>query len=247
MHFTLQKKPVTDPEGVYIAFPFQVKDGKIFCDVPGGTMEAGIDQIPGSSNDWNTVQNFVSVRNDEMQVVFGSHEAPLMQFGAINTGRYKAGATPETTHIYSWPMNNYWVTNFNADQQGSFSWSYYITTRDNNQLKNATRIGWENRIPFLTRVIPAGIKKNPLSSGSVLNFSSDNLLLVNIKPVNSSSLLIQMREVNGTHSDLIIFHPDKSDKYMMQLSDVTGETLADPESELHFKPYETKFIRVDLK
>ena len=247
MHFTLQKKPVTDPEGVYIAFPFQVKDGKIFCDVPGGTMEAGIDQIPGSSNDWNTVQNFVSVRNDEMQVVFGSYEAPLMQFGAINTGRYKAGATPETTHIYSWPMNNYWVTNFNADQQGSFSWSYYITTRDNNQLKNATRIGWENRIPFLTRVIPAGIKKNPLSSGSVLNFSSDNLLLVNIKPVNSSSLLIQMREVNGTHSDLIIFHPDKSDKYMMQLSDVTGETLADPESELHFKPYETKFIRVDLK
>ncbi len=247
MHFTLQKKPVTDPEGVYIAFPFMVKEGKIFFDVPGGVMEAGVDQIPGSSNDWNTVQNFVSVRNEKMQIIFGSHEAPLMQFGAINTGRYKAGATPESTHIFSWPMNNYWVTNFNADQQGSFSWSYYITTQDNNQLKNATQTGWENRIPFLSRVIPAGDIKNPLTSGSVFNFSSDNLLLVNIKPVDPSTLLIQMREINGTQSELEIFRPDKSGKYMLQTADVTGTSLADPESRVHFKPYETKFIKVDLK
>ncbi len=247
MHFTLQKKPVTDPEGVYISFPFMLEDGKIFCDVPGGTMEAGVDQIPGSSNDWNTVQNFVSVRNDEMQIIFGSHEAPLMQFGAINTGRYKAGATPESTHIYSWPMNNYWVTNFNADQQGSFTWTYYITTRKDNQLKNATRTGWENRIPFLARVIPAGNKKNPLSSGTVLDLSSENLLLVNVKPVNASSLLIQMREINGTETNLRIFHPDNKSAYMLQTSDVTGAPLAIPESELHFKPFETKLIKIDLK
>ena len=247
MYFTLQKRPVTDPEGVYIAFPFQVKEGKIFCDVSGGVMEAGVDQIPGSSNDWNTVQNFVSVRNDEMQVVFGSHEAPLMQFGGINTGRYKAGATPETTHIYSWPMNNYWVTNFNADQQGSFTWSYFVTTRDNNQIKDATRIGWENRIPFLPRVLPAGNMKNPLISGSVFDFSSDNLLLINTKPINESTLLIQMREVNGTETDLRIFSPGKSGTYLLQSSDVTGEPLAAPEPELHFNPYETKFIIIDLK
>ena len=245
MHFTLQKKPVTDPEGIYIAFPFQVKNGKIFCDVPGGTMEAGVDQIPGSSNDWNTVQNFVSVRNDEMQIVFGSHEAPLMQFGGINTGRYKAGATPETTHIYSWPMNNYWVTNFNADQQGSFSWSYYITTRNDNKLKNATRSGWENRIPLLARVIPAGIRENPLTSGTVLNFSSENLLLVNIKPVDASTLLIQMREINGTGTNLRIFRPD-GEKYLIQASDVTGKPVATAEPELSFKPFESKFLRIDL-
>jgi hypothetical protein len=168
-----------------------------------------------------------------------------MQFGAINTGRYKAGATPESTHIYSWPMNNYWVTNFNADQQGSFTWTYYITTRKDNQLKNATRTGWANRIPFLARVIPAGNKKNPLTSGSMLDFSSENLLLVNAKPVDSTTLLIQMREINGTRTDLRIYRPD-GEKYLIQPSDVTGEPVATPVPELNFKPFESKFLKIDL-
>ena len=247
MHCTIEKKPVTDPEGVYIAFPFKVEDGKIFCDVPGGVMEAGVDQIPGSSNDWNTVQNFVSIRNDKMQVLFGSHEVPLMQFGAINTGRYIAGATPESTHIYSWPMNNYWVTNFNADQQGSFSWSYFITTRPNNSLKEANKTGWANRIPFLSRVIPAGNRNNPLNSESILDFTSDNVLVVNVKPVNSSVLLVQMREVNGTETKLSVLHPENSENYSLQLSDVTGEPIAEPDIKLHFNPYETKFFRIEMK
>lgn len=55
----------------------------------------------------------------------GSQEIPLMQFGAINTGRYQAGAVPQSTNMYSWPMNNYWVTNFNADQMGEIQWSYF--------------------------------------------------------------------------------------------------------------------------
>ena len=63
---------------VYIAFPFEIEDGKIHLDVPGGSIEAGVDQIPGSSNDWYTVQNA------ESQVVMGSQEIPLMQFGAIS-------------------------------------------------------------------------------------------------------------------------------------------------------------------
>ncbi|HWR74486.1 MAG TPA: glycoside hydrolase family 38 C-terminal domain-containing protein, partial [Bacteroidales bacterium] len=108
------KKSITEPESFYIAFPFTVRNGKHYTEVAGGVIETGRDQIRGSSNDWYTVQNFTAVRNDEMQVVFGCGEMPLMQFGAINTGRYVAGAMPQTTHLFSWPMNNYWVTNFNA-------------------------------------------------------------------------------------------------------------------------------------
>ncbi len=45
--YRLRKKAVTDPEAVYIAFPFEVEGGKIHLDVPGGSIEAGVDQIPG--------------------------------------------------------------------------------------------------------------------------------------------------------------------------------------------------------
>lgn len=77
--------------------------------------------------------------------------------------------------------------------------------------------------------------------------NSETLLLINTKPVTASTLLIQMREVNGTETDLRIFSPGKSGTYLLQSSDVTGEPLAAPEPELHFKPFETKFIIIDLK
>ncbi|MGE5428209.1 MAG: glycoside hydrolase family 38 C-terminal domain-containing protein, partial [Methylococcaceae bacterium] len=110
MSYSIVKKPIVDPEGIYIAFPFQLDKGKHFFEVQGGVVEAGKDQIPGSSNDWNTIQHFASIRNGEEQIIIGSPEIPLVQLGNINTGRYKAGALPESTHLFSWPMNNYWVT-----------------------------------------------------------------------------------------------------------------------------------------
>jgi hypothetical protein len=54
--------------------------------VQGGVIETGKDQIKGSSNDWYTVQDFTSIRNERTQLVIGCPEMPLMQFGAINTG-----------------------------------------------------------------------------------------------------------------------------------------------------------------
>ena len=122
------KKSIVDPESFYIAFPFNMKDGKHFTEVQGGVIETGKDQIKGSSNDWYTVQNFTSVRNEILSLLIGWLEMPLMQFGAINTGRIPAGAMPQSTNLFSWPMNNYWVTNFNADQRGGHSWTYYLTT-----------------------------------------------------------------------------------------------------------------------
>jgi alpha-mannosidase len=114
LFYAIDKKLETAPEGIYIAFPFAMDGGQLAFDVQGGEVRAGIDQIPGSSNDWNTVQNYARLYDKNGQVLLSSSEMPLMQFGAINTGRYKAGAKPERTHIFGWPMNNYWVTNFNA-------------------------------------------------------------------------------------------------------------------------------------
>ncbi len=246
MEYTLLKKPVTDPEAVYIAFPFLLDNGKIFCEVAGGVMEAGVDQIPGSANDWNTVQNFVTVRNNKMQIILGSQEAPLMQFGGINTGRYDANAVPETTHIFSWPMNNYWTTNFNADQHGSFSWSYFLTTIDNTGMDNATRTGWSNRIPFLSRVLPAGKKVTPLQEASVLKFSSENLLLVNVRPgEKKSSVVLQIREVAGKETTLEVGSPYlKKEKLMLQEVDATGQPISNKSFNLKIKPFMSGFVKV---
>lgn len=242
--YKLRKKAVTDPEAVYVSFPFQVEEGKIHLDVPGGTIEAGVDQIPGSSNDWYTVQNFATARSNASQVVMGSREIPLMQFGAINTGRYKAGAVPQSTNMYSWPMNNYWVTNFNADQMGEMQWSYFINSSKDNSNGYATRFAWENRIPFLTRVLPAGGKpEKALTPASIFRIEPTNLLLVNMKPVEGeNAVMLQMREIDGRPASFAV-SSDKVNFTGVTVCDVVGEPIPGNPSPA-FAPWENKFIKL---
>ncbi len=242
--YRLRKKAVTDPEAIYVSFPYQVPNGKIHLDVPGGTIEAGVDQIPGSSCDWYTVQNFATARNANSQVVMGSQEIPLMQFGAINTGRYQAGATPQSTNMYSWPMNNYWVTNFNADQMGEFQWSYFIHSSKDNSTEYATKYAWENRIPLLVRVLPAGTAKpQPLQPASIFRIVPDNVLLVNMKPVEGEkAVLLQLREIGGKPATFTVTS-DRIRINRVTVCDVTGTPVSGHPSP-DFTSWENKFIKL---
>jgi len=244
--YRLRKKQVTEPEALYVVFPFELNRGKIFFDVPGGTIEAGVEQIPGSTNDWNTVQNFASVRNDTEQIILGSREIPLMQFGNINLGRFKAGATPETNHIFTWPMNNYWVTNFNADQHGDFEWTYYLTSAADPSIEYATKFAWDNRIPLPNRVIPAGLSNNkPAINGSILSLNPSNVLLVNMIPIEGeNALILQLREIGGKDSALDITSPFSPAVRVKECNPLGEEQPTN--ATVRIKAWENKFVKVQL-
>jgi len=242
--YTIRKKPITEPEGIYIAFPFKADNAKHYFEVQGGIIEAGVDQIPGSSNDWNTVQNFAALRNKDMQILLSSKEVPLMQFGNINTGRYKAGATPEHSHIYGWPMNNYWTTNFNADQRGEMTFSYRLTTSEQTDNNTATRFGWGERVPLLGRILPPGTAKKDQNDKSVLSLGADNVQLINARALEGeSALILHLREINGKEADLNITSA-LHDKLKLEEVDVLGTALDKQSNKLTIKPLETKFVKV---
>ncbi|WP_018108476.1 glycoside hydrolase family 38 C-terminal domain-containing protein [Bacteroides propionicifaciens] len=244
--YLLNKKLVTDPEAVYVSFPFELTDGKIFFDVAGGSIQAGVDQLPGSANDWNTVQSFASVRNKDAQILIASKEIPLMQFGNINLGRFKAGATPETNHIFTWPMNNYWVTNFNADQHGEFEWTYQLTSSKDNSDELANKFGWGTRLPLPNRVIPSGVQKEgKLKDGSMLNFSAENLLLISMKPTtDANAVVLHIREITGKETNFTVSSDYVSD-IKLSACDPFGKPLTDKiEKSINIKPYEGKFIKL---
>jgi hypothetical protein len=239
------KKSIVNPESFYIAFPFQLNNGKHFTEVQGGTIETGKDQIKGSSNDWYTVQTFTAIRNEGSQIVMGCSEMPLMQFGAINTGRYTAGAMPQTTHVFSWPMNNYWVTNFNADQRGGHTWTYYITSSGDNSNDFAARFGWGSRVPFLTRILPGEGTGDNKESGSFIDGWPENVVLVNSRPVQQGrSLLLQVRETGNKEGKLDLVNSMTGKKLVITEADATGVNSG---NRIDFiRPLESKFILVDL-
>lgn len=241
--YFIEKKLVTDPEAIYIAFPFILNDGQLAFDVPGGEVRPGIDQIIGSSNDWNTVQNYARLYNDNSQIIISSAEIPLMQFGGINTGRYDAGAKPETTHIYGWPMNNYWTTNFNADQHGGIRWVYSITSSSNTSMQEATLFGWGNRSPFLTRVLPGGGEGDDIWQKSIISEWPENIILISATPENDGkSAIFHIRETGGKQTKFIVKNTTTGKFIKAYEVDVTGCKLEN--GSLDLMPYESKFFKL---
>lgn len=240
---SIVKKSIVEPESFYLAFPFQLEGGKHFTEVQGGVIETGKDQIPGSSSDWYTVQHFTALRNGAAQIVMGSPEMPLMQFGAINTGRYEAGAMPQGPHLYSWPMNNYWVTNYNAEQRGGHAWTYYISSSADVSNGFATRFGWGSRTPYLTRVIPGGGAGDNKWEGSFIAGWQENVALINARPApDGRSLLLHVRETDGRPAPLRLFNGITGEALHLEEADVTGAPVKGGVMELG--PLESRFFRL---
>jgi alpha-mannosidase len=239
--FKGRKLPVNDPEAVYVAFPFMLQDGKLHFEAQGGMVVPGENQIPGTSNDWNTVQNFAALRSPNAQVVLVSDEIPLMEFGGINTGRYDPAAKPESQQIFSWVLNNYWTTNFRSSQEGEMSWSYALTSTPDTGNAFAVRFGWGARVPFVSRVLP---KANGASAQARMRsawpFAPSSLLLVSARPV-PQGMILHLREVAGKSSTLSRSGGSKG--WQMEEVDALGGPLRQA-STIEFKPYETRFVRM---
>jgi alpha-mannosidase len=236
-----RKLPVIDPEALYVALPFSLPGGQTWFEAQGAEIAPGAGQLRGTSNDWNTVQSYAAIRGDDVQIVLTSDEAPLMQFGGINTGRYDPDARPATNRIYSFVLNNYWVTNFRASQEGDLRWSYSITTLENDSPAAAARAGWNSRIPLVGRVLPPAVTERSAAGAPHLDLDRDGVLLVCAEPVRGGSgVILQIRETAGRSGSLDGWSPDGM---RVERVDPLGKPTADAGSRL-LAPYATRFVRL---
>ncbi len=197
-----RKLGVTDPEGLYVAFPFDLPGGSIRFEAQGAEIAPGIDQLPGTASDWNTIQSYAAIRSRDAQIVLVSEEAPLMQLGGIHTGRYERDGRPESTHLYSWVLNNYWVTNFRASQEGDLRWSYSLTSALRGDRVEAARFGWAARIPMPARVLP-GAAPRPAAKLAFVDLDRDGLILICAIPAEGDrEIRALLREILGRETDV---------------------------------------------
>jgi hypothetical protein len=231
-------------EACYVAFPFDSKFTEIIYEAQGGIVSPGKNQLPGSSSDWHTVQNFTALKNDRAQIVLSSPEIPLVQFGDFNLGKWQYMAEIKEPKVYSWVMNNYWYTNFRAYQEGEFKWHYFLTSASDISQNFATRFGWNSNSSLVARVFTAGSGDEGINEISTLNTDSSNILLVNARPV-AGGVIIHLREIEGKSTTM----PTNFNKNYnpVSLVNVLGEEIAINVEELSFRPYETKFIKLNIQ
>jgi len=247
--YMAHKLIITDPEALYIAFPFSLPDSRIVFETIGGILTQG-QQLPGSSSDWNAAQNFVSIRGKKGQIIVVSNEVPLWHFSDFNMGKFERYPKQGKTWLYSWVMNNYWTTNFRAFQEGGFSWSYQITSASDTTNAFATKYAWNERNPFPTRTFPAGANELKSPSMETLKISGpDNALLVNSRSAfkNNGTILLHFRELEGLPAEVKLSSsvPGQSVKRMVEVNTV-GKQIGQPLTSVLLKPYEVRFIEVEF-
>ena len=247
--YMARKLILTDPEALYVAFPFSMPGSRIVFETIGGALTQG-QQLPGSSSDWNVAQNFVSIRGKKGQIIVVSNEVPLWQFSDFNLGKFERYPKQGKTWLYSWVMNNYWFTNFRAYQEGAFSWSYQITSTSDTTNTFATKYAWNERNPFPTRTLPAG--KNELKTPTLetLKISGpSNAMLVNSRPAfkDKGTILLHFRELEGQAAEVKLSSAvsGRSIKRMLEVNAV-GKQIGQPVTSVLLRPYEVKFIEVEF-
>ena len=153
---------VLDPEAVLFRFPFALEEPQVRIDVPFGSFRPELDQVPGASKNYFSLQRWVDVSEPAWGVTVTSIDAPLIQLGEIRTDAILTGwlETAESSPtLLSYVMNNYWETNYRAAQDDEVEFRYTLRTHGGFNEEEAERFGEEEARPLVYRVLPPSLPK----------------------------------------------------------------------------------------
>jgi alpha-mannosidase len=212
----LDKEETFAPEAVYFAFPFEVGPGKIGpnvrFEIADADMAPGTEQLPGTTLDWHTVQNWVEFSGKDARVIWSPVEAPLVQFGDINTGKWLTRLDLANAWVFSYAMNNYWMTNFKASQEGRVEFRYSLTSAppagpiavgaSASDRVAASRFGWDVHTPLVATWLPARNKGRITTAGeSFLSIDQPNVIVQALWLDADGTPVARLREIAGKAAD----------------------------------------------
>ena len=179
----IDKLAVRQKEGVHIAFPFSVPEGQLRYDVADGVVRPEIDQLAGACKNFFSVESWVDISNREYGVTWATANAPLVEIGEITAEQPWMKSIKTSSSIYSYVMNNYWHTNYKADQEGPVTFAYSIRPHAAFDATAAAKFGAERRQPL---VVSVSGSHGPLHL-PLMKLSSTRILVSSIKPVPAAN------------------------------------------------------------
>ncbi|MBS1805164.1 MAG: hypothetical protein JST28_17520 [Acidobacteria bacterium] len=184
----IDKKSELRKEAVYFAFPFAMNHPKFQYEIQNGVVDPDKDMYPGAGHEWFSVQHWVAVQQDGVSAAVMPIDASLVTLGDINRGEWPTTFGQRPGSIFSYAMNNYWHTNYRAEQGGHFQFRYVITSAAETDASTLSRMGWEEATPFETDQIRSQDKAldvpRPLdgNQASFISVDDPDLLLDTWKP-----------------------------------------------------------------
>jgi hypothetical protein len=244
----LDKTRVRDKEAVHIAFPFLVPDGVLRLDLGWAWARPEADQIAGSCKDFFGLQNSADLSSGRYGLTWVSLDAPLIEIGTATDetpgpkgARNWKTAVPASQRLFSYALNNYWHTNYKADQEGLITLRYIVQPHLGNDLGAAKRIGLDGERPLLAAPAAAALR----GADPILRVGSPDIVVTSLRPSRDGRAIIA-RLYNAT------LHPVQT---AIAGRSATTALLSDPDERpgaavrgpLLFAPAEIVTLRIEKK
>ncbi len=132
---SLDKFPVRTKEAVHFCFPFEVPDGTLEADNGAFPYRPFTDTLLGGNRDFGYVGKWMDLSNGSWGVTLCPVSTPIMEWGAMRSEIIPPGSSVSswkktfspTQILFSYAMNNYWHTNYKADQSGWAVFTYVLS------------------------------------------------------------------------------------------------------------------------
>ena len=236
----IDKLPVRDKEAVHIAFPFAVPGGHLRYDVADAFVRPETDQLAGACRNFFSVQSWVDISNRNYGVTWASANAPLVEIGAITAEQPWMKSIEPSSSIYSYVMNNYWHTNYKADQEGPVTFTYSILPHAAFNAVDAAKFGTERRQPLVVSLADASTPPR----SSLLHLSSPNVLVSSIKPTADGQSWLAYLYNPTEKNQRVAFVWNNGSPVSIRSSDAAGQTITRTD-DFEIAAFGSAYLRLD--
>ena len=192
----IDKKAIRMKEGVHFGFPFNSSLTKVNLDAGYGSMEYMVDQLPGSNMDYLYSRRWLDASNADLGIQWMLLEAPLVEPGNIIDERqtinqthkeWKKAGSPTATW-FSYVMNNYWHTNYKADQDGVSNFRYVLKPHGKFSYTET-----EKAVASFTQPLMAfPVNENILLADGLFDLSNNRIVITCITPQEDGSIIARL-------------------------------------------------------
>jgi len=208
------KEPVREKEAAYFAFPMAAPKPSFQYEIQNGWVDPSKDMIKGAGLEWFSVGHWVKASGGDWDVAMVPVDAPLVTLGDINRGTWPEEFHPKSSTIFSYVLNNYWHTNYRAEQGGEFTFRYVMTSGPTLLPADLARLGREAMTPLeISEVIAqdkVGNPDRPLEPipTSFLQVDAPGVIVENWKAAeDGNGSVLRLLETAGAKSKTVVRFP----------------------------------------
>jgi hypothetical protein len=193
----LQKTPPTTGEWGYFAFPFAMSQPQFRYEIQNGVVNPARDTLPGGSREWQTVQHWAAVEQDDVTAAIVPLDAPLISFGDIIRYRWPKEFGMRGATIFSHVLQR-------PGAATDLTFRYVVTSGRRLSPGALSRIGWDAMSPFewneLTREDKVGNPPRRLNAAQASFLEMDHtgvVLLTWKRAEDGRGSILRFVETNG--------------------------------------------------